>query len=188
MADDVTLQPVSPFYRIRFHDGSFDCTGDPGAMRAEVARLSPGDVDGYERFMRLSETTCRIGFEQLGDVPFGSWTDMVAGRTGPAPAWRLSQRSRPGQPLHQGRAAAYRVQLSSAADRRQSVHRQRHLHADPVSGAALGRAFRHGGDRRGRARSGRSDRGPGRHDRATTPRSSRSLSAGTRQRRTADFR
>jgi phytoene desaturase len=78
MRDDVTLRPISPFYRIRFHDGStFDCTGDPAAMRAEVARLSPGDVNGYERFMRLSETTCRIGFEQLGDVPFGSWTDMV---------------------------------------------------------------------------------------------------------------
>jgi phytoene desaturase len=78
MADDVTLRPVSPFYRIRFHDGtSFDCTGDPAAMRAEVARLSPGDVDGYERFMRLSETTCRIGFEQLGHVPFGSWKDMA---------------------------------------------------------------------------------------------------------------
>ena len=31
MADDVTLKPVSPFYRIRFDDGSsFDCTGDPG--------------------------------------------------------------------------------------------------------------------------------------------------------------
>ena len=43
MADDVTLKPVSPFYRIRFHDGSsFDCTGDPDAMRPEVARLSPG--------------------------------------------------------------------------------------------------------------------------------------------------
>ena len=27
--------------------------------------------------MRLSETTCRIGFEQLGDVPFGSIADMV---------------------------------------------------------------------------------------------------------------
>lgn len=27
--------------------------------------------------MRLSETTCRIGFEQLGDVPFGSWMDMA---------------------------------------------------------------------------------------------------------------
>ncbi len=78
MADDVTLTPVSPFYRIRFHDGTtFDCTGDAAAMRAEVARLSPGDVDGYEQFMRLSETTCRIGFEQLGDVPFGSWKDMA---------------------------------------------------------------------------------------------------------------
>jgi phytoene desaturase len=78
MANDVTLKPIDPFYRIRFHDGStFDCTRDPGAMRAEVARLSPNDVGGFDRFMRLSETTCRIGFEQLGDVPFGSWTDMV---------------------------------------------------------------------------------------------------------------
>jgi phytoene desaturase len=78
MADDVTLTPVSPFYRIRFHDGTtFDATGDPDAMRAEVARLSPADVPGYERFMRLSEHTCRIGFEQLGHVPFGSWTDMA---------------------------------------------------------------------------------------------------------------
>ena len=78
MADDVTLKPISPFYRIRFHDGStFDCTGDPDAMRAEVARLSPEDVAGYERFMQLSETTCRIGFEELGDVPFGSLADMA---------------------------------------------------------------------------------------------------------------
>ena len=78
MADDLTLVPVSPFYRIRFDDGSiFDCSGDPAAMRAEVAKFSPADVDGYERFMRLSETTCRIGFEQLGDVPFGSIRDMA---------------------------------------------------------------------------------------------------------------
>jgi len=27
--------------------------------------------------MRASEATYRVGFEQLGDVPFGSWTDMV---------------------------------------------------------------------------------------------------------------
>ncbi len=78
MADDLTLKAVTPFYRIRFNDGSsFDCTGDPDAMRAEVARLSPGDVAGYERFMKLSETTCRIGFEQLGDAPFGHITDMA---------------------------------------------------------------------------------------------------------------
>ena len=78
MHEDVVLAPVSPFYRIRFHDGAtLDCTADAAAMRAQVARFSPGDVAGYERFMRLSETTCRIGFEQLGYVPFEAWTDMA---------------------------------------------------------------------------------------------------------------
>jgi phytoene desaturase len=78
LADDVELRPVSPFYRIRFHDGAvFDYSGDPIAMRAEVARFSPSDVPGYERFMEASETIFKVGFEQLGHVPFGAWTAMV---------------------------------------------------------------------------------------------------------------
>jgi phytoene desaturase len=78
LADDVELRPVSPFYRVRFDDGdAFDYTGDPAAMRAEVARFAPADVDGYERFMRASESIFRVGFEQLGHVPFSSWTDMA---------------------------------------------------------------------------------------------------------------
>ncbi len=78
LADDIDLRPVSPFYRIRFDDGSvFDCSGDADAMRAEVAKFCPADVVGYERFMRLSETICRIGFEELGHVPFGSLRDMA---------------------------------------------------------------------------------------------------------------
>ena len=78
MSDDVDLRPVSPFYRIRFADGAtFDYTGDPGAMRAEVARLAPEDVGGYERFMRASEAIFRVGFERLGDQPFSAWTDMA---------------------------------------------------------------------------------------------------------------
>jgi phytoene desaturase len=78
LADDVELVPLSPFYRLRFPDGSFfDCSADPAAMRAEVARLSPGDVVGYERFMRLSEEACRIGFERLGHIPFGSLGAMA---------------------------------------------------------------------------------------------------------------
>ncbi len=78
LGDDVELRPVDPFYRIRFHDGQvFDYSGDPAAMRGQVARFSPADVEGYERFMKLSEATYRIGFEQLGHVPFGSWKDMV---------------------------------------------------------------------------------------------------------------
>ena len=78
LADDVELRPVSPFYRIRFDDGTvFDYSGDADAMRAEVARLSPGDVAGYERFLKASEAIYKVGFEQLGDVPFSAWTDMA---------------------------------------------------------------------------------------------------------------
>jgi phytoene desaturase len=78
MSDDVTLVPVSPFYRIRFQDGShFDYSGDAEAMRSEIARFSPGDADGYDAYMRASEEIFKVGFEQLGDVPFSRWTDMA---------------------------------------------------------------------------------------------------------------
>lgn len=78
MADDVELKSIDPFYRIRFRDGTtFDASADAAAMRSEVARVSPGDVGGYERFMQASEAIYKVGFEQLGDVPFSSWTDMA---------------------------------------------------------------------------------------------------------------
>ncbi len=78
VSDDVTLKALDPFYDIRFADGSvLTCSGDPERMRAEVRRISPGDVDGYDRFMSESEAIYRIGFEQLGHVPFGSPLDML---------------------------------------------------------------------------------------------------------------
>lgn len=78
LSDDVTLKPVAPYYRIRFHDGSqFDYSGDADAMRAEIARFSPADVEGWQRYMRASEAIFKVGFEQLGDVAFSRWTDMA---------------------------------------------------------------------------------------------------------------
>jgi phytoene desaturase len=78
LADEVELRPVSPFYRIQFNDGSiFECCGDAARMRAQIARFSPTDVAGYERFLRASEAVFRLGFERLGHVPFGSWTTML---------------------------------------------------------------------------------------------------------------
>lgn len=78
LADDVTLVPMRPFYRIRFDDGAtFAMCGEAEAMRAEVERLSPGEGGGYDRFMALSDELCRVGFEQLGAVPFGRLTDML---------------------------------------------------------------------------------------------------------------
>ena len=78
LSDDVDMRPVTPFYRIRFHDGShFDYTGDAAAMRAEVAKISPADVDGYERFVRMSEDIFRVGFEKLAHVPFPDVFSML---------------------------------------------------------------------------------------------------------------
>ena len=78
LADDVDLRPINPFYRIRFDDGaSFNYSGDAAAMRAEIARFCPDDVAGFERFMRESEAIYRIGFEQLGHVPFSNFGDML---------------------------------------------------------------------------------------------------------------
>jgi phytoene desaturase len=77
-SQEVDLRPLNPFYRIRFHDGEiFDCHADEEHMLAEVARLSPSDVQGFESFMRKAEEIYRVAFEELGAVPFSTLSDMV---------------------------------------------------------------------------------------------------------------
>jgi phytoene desaturase len=78
LQDDVTLHSLSPFYAVHFADGSsFECSADPEAMREQVRRLAPGDLEGYEKFVKLSEAIYKIGFEQLGHKAFGSFVDML---------------------------------------------------------------------------------------------------------------
>ncbi len=78
MARDVDLRPLDPFYTIRFADGSrFTARQDPQAMRAEVARLAPRDLDGYDRFMADSEIRYRFGFENLGRRPMDRLWETV---------------------------------------------------------------------------------------------------------------
>jgi phytoene desaturase len=79
MADDIRLKPMEPFYRLRFDDGSwFDYSGDEETMRREIARFNPADLPGYERFVKDADQACRIGFEELGGMPFNSISDLVA--------------------------------------------------------------------------------------------------------------
>lgn len=78
-ADDVTLVPMNPYYRIRFSDGSyFDYFGDQVRMRQEVARLSPEDVAGFDRFMAEAEHCYVKGYEELGTVPFETIGELLA--------------------------------------------------------------------------------------------------------------
>jgi len=78
MEDDIDMRPVSPFYRIRFDDGDvFDYNGDPDHMRREIQRFSPGDLKGYERFLKKSEQIFKVGFEELAHVPFHNIAEML---------------------------------------------------------------------------------------------------------------
>jgi phytoene desaturase len=79
MDQDVDLRPLDPFYTIRFPDGSrFAARQDTEAMRAEVARLSPADLPGYDRFLRDSEARYAYGFENLGRRPMHRIADLIA--------------------------------------------------------------------------------------------------------------
>ncbi|MFN3644118.1 MAG: phytoene desaturase [Gemmobacter sp.] len=75
---DVDLRPLDPFYTIRWPDGS-QFTMQPGVerMRAEVARLAPGDLAGFDRFLRDSERRYRFGYEDLGRRPMHRFADLV---------------------------------------------------------------------------------------------------------------
>jgi phytoene desaturase len=76
--DDVDLRALDPFYEIRWPDGSrFTARQDTDAMRDEVARLSPGDAKGYERFLKDSERRYAFGFEDLGRRSMHRFLDLV---------------------------------------------------------------------------------------------------------------
>jgi phytoene desaturase len=78
--DYVTLVPVDPFYRIFFPDGAhFDYSGDTEAMLTRIRAFSkhPEDVEGYQRFLAMSQKIFAKGFTELATTPFLKVTDMI---------------------------------------------------------------------------------------------------------------
>jgi len=66
MTDDVTLLPVDPHYRFHWADGTtFDHAADETRLRAEIARFSPADLAGYQRFLDYSASVRREAYEAL---------------------------------------------------------------------------------------------------------------------------
>ncbi len=90
--NDVTLKPLDPFYEIRWPDGTvFTASGDPDAMRAEVAKIEPRDLRGFERFLDDSEKRYWFGFEDLGRRPMNALWDLI--KVLPTFAWYRADRS-----------------------------------------------------------------------------------------------
>ncbi len=89
---DVDLRPMDPFYEIRWPDGSvFTACQDTDAMRAEVARLSPQDAKGYDRFLKDSEARYTFGFEDLGRRSMHELWELI--KVLPRFAWLRADRS-----------------------------------------------------------------------------------------------
>ncbi|KQZ73506.1 phytoene dehydrogenase [Sphingopyxis sp. Root154] len=78
MATDVDLVPVMPFYRLNWPDGTnFDYSNDEAALRAEIAKLHPADVEGYDRFLVYSKGVYEQGYVKLGAVAFLDFASMI---------------------------------------------------------------------------------------------------------------
>lgn len=78
MSDYVTLLPVEPFYRLQWDDGdSLDYTGDLDRMLAQLRDRDPRDADGYLAFLDYSRRVFAKGYDELVDVPFLNFRDMV---------------------------------------------------------------------------------------------------------------
>jgi phytoene desaturase len=91
IADDVTLLPVNPFYRLNWADGTnFDYTNDDSVLHAEIAKLNPDDIAGYAKFLDYSAGVYREGYQKLGHVAFLDFKSMIAAAPSLAryQAWR----------------------------------------------------------------------------------------------------
>lgn len=67
---DVDLQPLDPFYEVRWPDGTrFNACGDDARMFEEVSRINPSDLPGYKRFLKDSQARYVVGFEGMVAKP-----------------------------------------------------------------------------------------------------------------------
>lgn len=77
-SDDIDLRAMDPFYRIRFHDGTwFDYSADHHKMCAQIAKFCTEDIAGYESFLEDAEKCRRLGFEGLGSIAFDTLGDLL---------------------------------------------------------------------------------------------------------------
>jgi phytoene desaturase len=88
---DVDLMPVKPFYRLNWPDGTeYDYSNDEEELRAEIRKIAPDDLAGYEQFQKYSQGVEKEGYQKLGSVAFLDFVSMI--KAAPAlmkyQAWR----------------------------------------------------------------------------------------------------
>ena len=77
-SDYVEFVPLDPWYRFQFPDGeTFDYGGDLASTLGEIRRLNAKDATGYQSLVDASRAIFKVGFEQLADKPFHSFSSML---------------------------------------------------------------------------------------------------------------
>jgi phytoene desaturase len=74
LTDDLDLLPIAPWCRFNWPDGAhFDYSGDAAAMAREIARIAPGDAEGFSRFAEWcaaahDDIWLKLGRSAMGDL------------------------------------------------------------------------------------------------------------------------
>jgi phytoene desaturase len=78
-SDHIDLRALDPFYRIRFDDGTvFSAFADEDATRAEIARIAPEDLAGFDRFLAASQNIFDAAYTKLAAEPFHEFPALLA--------------------------------------------------------------------------------------------------------------
>lgn len=79
LQDHVKLVALNPWYRFEFADGEhFNYGGSMEDTLAEIKRINPEDVAGYQQLLTHSKKLYDVGYTQLGDQPFHRLGVMLA--------------------------------------------------------------------------------------------------------------
>ncbi|WP_027349764.1 phytoene desaturase family protein [Halotalea alkalilenta] len=79
LEDSLEMIALDTWYAFRFSDGDrFAYGNDLSRTEAQIARISPPDVEGYHRLMETSREIFELGFEQLAARPFDRFATMAA--------------------------------------------------------------------------------------------------------------
>lgn len=80
LEDYVELNPLDPYYRVHFHDGSkIDYCGDPDAMKRQMARFDELDARRYDSFMEAVRPIYgAVILDGLGARPFDTIGSMAS--------------------------------------------------------------------------------------------------------------
>jgi phytoene desaturase len=76
--DFIKFIPLDPWYRFRFHDGTFFNYGpDQDQLLEQIKAIEPRDVNGYLKMLQHAEKIFELGYLKLADQPFHKLSSLI---------------------------------------------------------------------------------------------------------------